>query len=246
MCWRFGNVARTTSTLNVPDGSSASWRGPPPQPSEEQRQRGPRGGARTEINTRRLSSAPVPTLPVPEGLRQSGIVLRRLRARDAGPFACAFRDDPGLGVLIGADEDPTEIGVRRFIARQPGPAGARGVPRPRRHRRHPAAVLRPRDAAHARLASPPGGGRLLARAPVRAARESGAPRCHCWLTGRSPRSSSTESRSPPPQTTPLHARSRNRSVSPRGRDARPEFGARQTRRRPLAGSFAQLGATVPV
>ncbi len=57
---------------------------------------------------------------MPEGLRQDGIVLRRLRARDAGPFACAFRDDPALGVRIGADEDPTEIGVRRFIARQPG------------------------------------------------------------------------------------------------------------------------------
>jgi RimJ/RimL family protein N-acetyltransferase len=57
---------------------------------------------------------------VPEGLRHEGVVLRRLRARDAGPFACAFRDDPALGTMIGADEDPTENGVRRFIARQPG------------------------------------------------------------------------------------------------------------------------------
>ena len=32
----------------------------------------------------------------------------------------AFRADPQLGVQIGADEDPTENGVRRFIARQPG------------------------------------------------------------------------------------------------------------------------------
>jgi RimJ/RimL family protein N-acetyltransferase len=62
----------------------------------------------------------VPSLPVPEGLERDGVVLRRLRARDASPFACAFRDDPALGVLIGADEDPTEHGVRRFIARQPG------------------------------------------------------------------------------------------------------------------------------
>jgi [ribosomal protein S5]-alanine N-acetyltransferase len=62
----------------------------------------------------------VPNLPVPEGLLRDGVVLRRLRARDAGPFACAFREDPVLGVLIGADEDPTENGVRRFIARQPG------------------------------------------------------------------------------------------------------------------------------
>jgi RimJ/RimL family protein N-acetyltransferase len=62
----------------------------------------------------------VPSLPVPENLEREGVVLRRLRARDAGPFAAAFREDPDLGVMIGADEDPTENGVRRFIARQPG------------------------------------------------------------------------------------------------------------------------------
>jgi ribosomal-protein-alanine N-acetyltransferase len=59
-------------------------------------------------------------LPVPENLEREGVVLRRLRARDAGPFAAAFREDPELGVVIGAEEDPTENGVRRFIARQPG------------------------------------------------------------------------------------------------------------------------------
>jgi len=62
----------------------------------------------------------VPSLPVPEGLERDGVALRRLRARDASPFAAAFRDDPTLGEQIGADEDPTENGVRRFIARQPG------------------------------------------------------------------------------------------------------------------------------
>ena len=62
----------------------------------------------------------MPSLPVPEGLERDGVALRRLRARDAGPFAAAFREDPELGILIGADEDPTENGVRRFIARQPG------------------------------------------------------------------------------------------------------------------------------
>ena len=62
----------------------------------------------------------MPSLPVPENLVRDGIALRRLRARDAGPFAAAFRDDPTLGVLIGADDDPTENSVRRFIARQPG------------------------------------------------------------------------------------------------------------------------------
>ena len=62
----------------------------------------------------------MPSLPVPENLERDGIALRRLRARDAGAFAAAFREDPTLGVLIGADEDPTENSVRRFIARQPG------------------------------------------------------------------------------------------------------------------------------
>jgi len=62
----------------------------------------------------------VPSLPVPEDLARDDVALRRLRARDASAFAAAFREDPRLGVLIGADEDPTENGVRRFIARQPG------------------------------------------------------------------------------------------------------------------------------
>jgi RimJ/RimL family protein N-acetyltransferase len=62
----------------------------------------------------------VPSLPVPDGLAREGVALRRLRARDAGPFAAAFREDPELGIVIGAEEDPTENGVRRFIARQPG------------------------------------------------------------------------------------------------------------------------------
>ena len=61
----------------------------------------------------------MPSLPVPDGLAADGVALRRLRARDAGAFAAAFRDDPHLGVAIGAEEDPTEIAVRRFIARQP-------------------------------------------------------------------------------------------------------------------------------
>jgi RimJ/RimL family protein N-acetyltransferase len=61
----------------------------------------------------------MPSLPVPEDLARDGVVLRRLRARDAGTFAAAFKDDPQLGVAIGVEEDPTESSVRRFIARQP-------------------------------------------------------------------------------------------------------------------------------
>src|SRR3954468_20515633 len=62
----------------------------------------------------------MPSLPVPDGLAADGVALRRLRPRDAGAFAAAFKEDPQLGVAIGAEEDPTEISVRRFIARQPG------------------------------------------------------------------------------------------------------------------------------
>jgi RimJ/RimL family protein N-acetyltransferase len=61
----------------------------------------------------------MPAIPVPQGLERDGVVLRRLSARDARPFAQAFRDDPALGAAIGAEEDPTEAAVRRFIARQP-------------------------------------------------------------------------------------------------------------------------------
>jgi [ribosomal protein S5]-alanine N-acetyltransferase len=61
----------------------------------------------------------MPPLPLPEGLARDGFALRKLRARDAAPWAAAFREDPRLGVLVGAEDDPTEASVRRFIARQP-------------------------------------------------------------------------------------------------------------------------------
>lgn len=64
------------------------------------------------------SLAPMPSLPLPEGLARDGVALRRLRARDAAPYAAAFRDDPRLGALIGVEHDPTEASTRRFIARQ--------------------------------------------------------------------------------------------------------------------------------
>src|SRR4051812_21357260 len=61
----------------------------------------------------------MPPLPLPEGLARDGFALRKLRARDAAPWAAAFQEDPRLGVLVGAEEDPTEASVRRFVARQP-------------------------------------------------------------------------------------------------------------------------------
>jgi len=60
----------------------------------------------------------VPSLPFPEGLQRDGVVLRRLRGRDAGPFAAAFREDPELGPAAGMEEDPSEGWARRFIASQ--------------------------------------------------------------------------------------------------------------------------------
>ena len=58
----------------------------------------------------------MPSLPLPELVRD-GVVLRGLKARDAGPFAAAFRDDPRLGSRIGAEDDPTEADARRLILR---------------------------------------------------------------------------------------------------------------------------------
>ena len=61
----------------------------------------------------------MPSLPLPEGLARDGVALRRLRGRDAAPFAQAFRDDPRLGARVGVEQDPTEGLARRFIAGQP-------------------------------------------------------------------------------------------------------------------------------
>ena len=62
----------------------------------------------------------MPSIPLPDGLadRDAGVALRRLRARDAAPFARAFADDSQLGVKVGVDQDPTEAWARRFIASQ--------------------------------------------------------------------------------------------------------------------------------
>jgi RimJ/RimL family protein N-acetyltransferase len=60
----------------------------------------------------------VPGLPLPANLGRDGVALRRLRGRDAGPFAQAFRDDPSLAAAGGMEEDPSDAWVRRFIASQ--------------------------------------------------------------------------------------------------------------------------------
>jgi RimJ/RimL family protein N-acetyltransferase len=61
----------------------------------------------------------VPGLPLPANLGRDGVALRRLRGRDAGAFAQAFRDDPGLGPALLMEEDPSEAWVLRYVAAQP-------------------------------------------------------------------------------------------------------------------------------
>ena len=122
---------------------------------------------------------------MPEDLERDGVALRRLRARDAGPFAAAFREDPELGVVIGADEDPTENGVRRFIARQPG-LRARGeflglaVTDETKRPFLGHVMLHTLAWRHKRARD-----RLLAGARRARARRRRARPCRCWSTGRS-------------------------------------------------------------
>jgi RimJ/RimL family protein N-acetyltransferase len=61
----------------------------------------------------------MPRLPLPDGLAGDGVVLRRLRGRDARPFAAAFGEDPRLAERMDLERQPSEGSVRRFIARQP-------------------------------------------------------------------------------------------------------------------------------
>jgi RimJ/RimL family protein N-acetyltransferase len=47
------------------------------------------------------------------------MVLRDFAERDVAPFAQAFADDPGLGSIIGFEEDPGEAWARRRIEDEP-------------------------------------------------------------------------------------------------------------------------------
>jgi RimJ/RimL family protein N-acetyltransferase len=53
-----------------------------------------------------------------EPLSDGQVTLRWMRVDDAPASAAAFRDDPDLGRLIGAERDPDEAGIRERIARQ--------------------------------------------------------------------------------------------------------------------------------
>ena len=59
----------------------------------------------------------------PEALAGDGVTLRTLRVDDAPAYAAAFRDDPDLGRLIGAETDPDEAAVRERIANAAERAG---------------------------------------------------------------------------------------------------------------------------
>jgi len=48
---------------------------------------------------------------VPDSLQGEVVVLRPLRAADAAAYARAFREDEGMGRLLGVERDPTEAEV---------------------------------------------------------------------------------------------------------------------------------------
>jgi RimJ/RimL family protein N-acetyltransferase len=58
----------------------------------------------------------VAPIPVPVGLADERVSLRRLAERDVGVFVAAFEADPELARLVGIDEDPTAGSVRARIA----------------------------------------------------------------------------------------------------------------------------------
>jgi len=51
-------------------------------------------------------------------LSAHGIRLRAVEERDLAAYAAAFRDDPGLGILLGVDQDPTEESLRARVGRE--------------------------------------------------------------------------------------------------------------------------------
>jgi RimJ/RimL family protein N-acetyltransferase len=58
----------------------------------------------------------VAPIPVPVGLADGRVSLRRLAERDVPAYVAAFETDPELARLVGVDEDPTAGSVRARIA----------------------------------------------------------------------------------------------------------------------------------
>src|SRR4051812_39978905 len=56
------------------------------------------------------------SIPVPIGLADDRVSLRRLAERDVPAFVAAFDSDPELARLVGIDDDPTAGSVRARIA----------------------------------------------------------------------------------------------------------------------------------
>jgi RimJ/RimL family protein N-acetyltransferase len=61
---------------------------------------------------------PAVRISVPERLEDGIVALRPMRPDDAAPYAAAFRDDPGLGRLLGVEKDPDEASIRERIEGQ--------------------------------------------------------------------------------------------------------------------------------
>ncbi len=59
-------------------------------------------------------------MQAPEALSGDGVWLGLLRDDDAPAYAAAFRDDPDLGRLIGAEKDPDEAIVRKRLGEDRG------------------------------------------------------------------------------------------------------------------------------
>ena len=172
-------AAGTTRRRPRPGTRREARRRPGARRRRSPRRARPTGSRRRGASSANVSAARLSSRASAQPARPGGPRARRRRA--AAPARPRRRRVRG-GVprrprrsasLIGADEDPTENGVRRFIARQPRPAGARRVPRPGRHRRDQAAVPGPRDAAHARVAPPARPRSATGSCPPRAAAASG-------------------------------------------------------------------------
>src|SRR4051812_16627841 len=59
----------------------------------------------------------MPPFPRLSLLAAPGVALRPLRARDVGPFATAFRDDPHLARAVGVDVHPAPWQIRLLVLR---------------------------------------------------------------------------------------------------------------------------------
>ena len=197
---------------------------------------------RRERTTGSLRSRRMPSLPVPEGLERDGVALRRLRARDAGPFAAAFREDPRARRADRRRRGPDGERGASLHRAPAGPARARRVPRPGGHRRSAkrpflghvmlhTLAWRHRRAEIGYWLVPAARGRGVGDSGRVAAGRLGVRGRSSWSASRSPRR---------PTTRPRRALARGARLQRGGRHDGPQSGARKAGRRRAAGPFAQV------